>query len=273
MTSLSRRDLLHRSGATAMGIVFAGSIDAIAGPRRPAPPRRAHGRLRPAGPRPGRPARAAAGLLLHRSSPRPARRPLETGEPTPSDPTAPACFRGRDGGRRWSTTTRSAAREPYRRTARSPGLTYDPGARGGTTNIEVDKHGNRLREYVSVAGTHNNCAGGITPWGTWLTCEETEAARRCGGPRRTTATSSRSTRSTRQANTDPVPLKFLGRYAHEAVAVDPRTHAIYLTEDAGGPHGLYYRWTPPTRLPRRQGRAARSWRSAPAATPRARCRR
>ena len=42
-----------------------------------------------------------------------------------------------------------------------------------------------------------------------------------------------------------MPLKFLGRYAHEAVAVDPRTHAIYETEDAGGPNGLYFRWTPP----------------------------
>ena len=42
-----------------------------------------------------------------------------------------------------------------------------------------------------------------------------------------------------------IPLKFLGRYAHEAAAVDPTTGAIYLTEDASGPNGLYFRWTPP----------------------------
>jgi hypothetical protein len=97
-----------------------------------------------------------------------------------------------------------------------PGLTYDPGAGGGTTTIEVDGRGRRLREYVSLAGTHNNCAGGITPWGTWLSCEESE--QRAGGQY---------------------------RYAHEAVAVDPYRHAIYLTEDASGPNGLYYRWVPP----------------------------
>jgi hypothetical protein len=55
-----------------------------------------------------------------------------------------------------------------------PRLTYDPAARGGTTNIDIDPTGARIREYVSVAGTHNNCAGGVTPRTTWLTCEETE---------------------------------------------------------------------------------------------------
>ncbi|MEC5201190.1 hypothetical protein RCH21_003446 [Arthrobacter sp. PL16] len=45
-----------------------------------------------------------------------------------------------------------------------------------------------------------------------------------------------------------VPLKFMGRYSHEAVAVDPATSTIYLTEDAGNPNGLYFRWVPPANL-------------------------
>jgi secreted PhoX family phosphatase len=47
------------------------------------------------------------------------------------------------------------------------------------------------------------------------------------------------------ANRDPQPIQALGRFAHEAVAVDPDTGRIYETEDANAPHGLFYRWTPP----------------------------
>ena len=47
------------------------------------------------------------------------------------------------------------------------------------------------------------------------------------------------------ANRDPRPIKAMGRYAHEALVIDPDTGTTYLTEDAGNPNGLLYRWTPP----------------------------
>ena len=100
---------------------------------------------------------------------------LETGEPTPSDPDGTAAFvRHRGNGSVLVNNHEVGGGEPYRVPA-LPGYTYDPAAGGGTTNIEVDKDGNRLREYVSLAGTHNNCAGGKSPWNTWLTCEEAES--------------------------------------------------------------------------------------------------
>jgi secreted PhoX family phosphatase len=124
-------------------------------------------------------------------------------------------------------------------------LTYDPKANGGTTTIDLDAAGSRVREYVSVAGTENNCAGGVTPWGTWLTCEETE--------KRADATRDKdhgyvfevSPVRSENPNRSNVPLKFLGRFSHEAVAVDPSTNVIYETEDASGPNGLYFRWVSP----------------------------
>jgi uncharacterized protein len=240
-SSLSRRDLLRTGAAGSLGIVVAGSLEAIAGPAA------AQAAVRPPagyGPLVADP----AGLLAlpagfsYKVVAQAGSTLLETGEPTPSDADGTAAFRSRHG----STLVNNheiGGTEPYGVPTLTD-LTYDPGARGGTTNIDVDAHGNRIREYVSLAGTHNNCAGGRTPWSTWLTCEETE--QRAGGVfQHDHGYVFEVDAFDRKANLHPVPLKFLGRYSHEAVAVDPHTSTIYLTEDAGSPNGLYFRWTPP----------------------------
>jgi secreted PhoX family phosphatase len=162
--ALTRRDLL-RTGA--LGIVVAGSVEAIAAPAAAAQTRRPGGY--------GALVEDPAGLLAlpkgfsYQVVAQAGVTTLESGQPTPSDADGTACFR--DG--RGSVLVNNheiGGGEPYGVPA-LPGLTYDPGAAGGTTNILVDHSGKRVREYVSLAGTHNNCAGGHTPWNTWLTAE------------------------------------------------------------------------------------------------------
>ncbi len=134
---------------------------------------------------------------------------------------------------------------------------FDPGtkegpfagpSRGGCTTLVYDtKSGNgdgELRTHaLSLVGTEHNCAGGITPRNTWITCEEsvTGPADELGRTRlhgwcfEVPAT-------VHPELVDPRPIKPMGRFNHEAVAVDPGTGIVYMTEDRND--GVLFRYLP-----------------------------
>lgn len=108
---------------------------------------------------------------------------------------------------------------------------YDDLGPGGTTSLEVRPGGDRelVRDFVSLQGTIVNCAGGPTPWGSWLTCEETTAGTAQGWGKEHGYIF--EVPADAAAEVEPVALTDMGRFVHEAVAIDPRTGIVYETED------------------------------------------
>lgn len=134
------------------------------------------------------------------------------------------------------------------------GTVYDPGATNasGCTIVTTDGNGNPTAEWVGLSGTVRNCAGGVTPWGSWLTCEEifinagaTWTAGGQSGVYQKNHGYVFEVLEAPSANQNPKPIKAFGRFEHEALAVDADRRHVYLSEDASGPNGLFYRWTAP----------------------------
>jgi uncharacterized protein len=108
-----------------------------------------------------------------------------------------------------------------------PRITYANDGGGGNTNLIFDtQEGRWKRAWSTLAGTVRNCAGGVTAWGTWLSCEETDVA---GHGWNFEVGAQRG---------NPNPLVEMGRFSHEALMVDPLSGYVYQTEDAGN-CGLY----------------------------------
>lgn len=244
LDDLARRAFLRRAALACGGLAVGGPLGALLGPR---PARAAadagYGPLAPVVDRTtGLPLlRLPAGFSYASFSW--AGDPLPGGIATPPLPDGMGVVREKNG-RVWLVRNHEVRGRGT--SFGAPAITYDAAGGGGTTTLVFDlAHERWERASPSLAGTSTNCGGGVTPWRTWLTCEETvdDLGKPHGFVFEVPV----------HGDAIPEPLAGMGRFVHEAVAVDPATGIVYETEDR--PTAGFYRFLPA--VPRTLARGGR----------------
>lgn len=186
--------------------------------------------------------------------------PMGDGSIVPGDHDGMACFLARNGN---YVLVRNHELSPGEnkfdnRTGCLPpnGKVYDPfnlpqgQGGGGTSTLVINRLGGLVLDYISLGGTIRNCAGGLTPWDSWISCEENVSTLEDPVNTKMHGYNFEVPAMLGEA-VDPIPLIDMGRFNHEAVACDPSTGFIYQTEDRGD--SLFYRFVPHVKQPHRFG--------------------
>ena len=172
---------------------------------------------------------------------------MSDGNPVPEDPDGMTTFPGENG---TTIIVRNHEVSPHQPMGVRANVAdkYDPWGQGGTTTLILNSDRQVIKQFVSLAGTSRNCAGGPTPWGSWISCEEDIS---------TPATTRNKPANAKVARkhgynfevpayletlATPTPLVAMGRFNHEAIAVDPENGYVYQTEDRND--GCFYRFRP-----------------------------
>jgi hypothetical protein len=172
---------------------------------------------------------------------------MDDGNPVPGDHDGMAAFAGPRG---TTILVRNHELSPDENSGvmAPDNMKFDPLSKGGTTTLVVGRDRQLIRHYASLAGTYRNCSGGPTPWGSWVSCEEntsTPAGNKAGNPNNVSKKHGYNFEVPAKAEMDiaaPKPLIAMGRFNHEAIAVEPESGYVYQTEDRDD--SCFYRFRP-----------------------------